>query len=169
MLKKIAATLIIATLAIAGCDGESGPDTPRSEPPAELAGDWFTGTLSSIQYYDRDTGEWQNPSGEGFYFIFDDDGSYETGAIIDSTIGGCNMRLLGNETGTLTVDGDEMTLYRHRITVKVTNSCGNSGERTQGESIRKVTWGIEEDENGLAWLVLTGDDGSVERYRRWKQ
>lgn len=152
---------------LVACTDDGEPDTPRSEVPAPLAGDWFTGTLSSIQYYDRDTGAWQNPSGSGFYFVFDADGAYETGAVIDSTVGGCTLRLLGNETGTVTVAGDRLTLYRHRITVHVTDSCGDDGERTQGEAVRDVAWSVEVDGDGLEWLSLEHEDGSIERYRRW--
>lgn len=167
-LRSLALVALPFLLAAACTDPDAdGPDTPRSELPAPLAGDWFTGTLSTIQYYDRDTGQWQNPSGSGFYFVFDADGGYETGAVIDSTAGGCTLRLLGNETGTVTIAGDRLTLYRHRITVHVTDSCGDDGERTQGESVRDVAWQVDVDGNGLEWLSLVHGDGAVERYRRW--
>ncbi|MCC6622669.1 MAG: hypothetical protein IT385_15510 [Deltaproteobacteria bacterium] len=165
---------LTALVALPACDADGGgggdsPDTPRGELPAELVGSWFNGSLSSIQYYDRVSGRWQDPSGSGFYFIFDADGGYETGAVIDSTVSGCTMRLLGNETGTVTRDADRLTVYRHQIKVHVTNSCGDSGERTQGRATRTLTWWIEIDELGLDWLVLVHDDGAVERYRRWTQ
>lgn len=163
-------SLIASTLLLTACtvDPDDGLSTPRSELPAPLAGDWFTGTLSSIQYYDRDTGEWQNPSGSGFYYIFGADGAYETGAVIDSTVGGCTLRLLGNENGTVTLDGDALTLYRHQVTTHVTNTCGNDGDRTQGEAVRSLAWSVDVDTDGITWLSLTHDDGSVERYHRWE-
>lgn len=164
---QLARSVIVALLLAAGCGGEGEPETPRSTISSDLAGAWFTGTLSTIQYYDRDSGEWLDPSGEGFYFIFGRDGSYETGAVINSTVAGCTMRLLGNETGTIVQDGDELTVYRHRIKTHVENSCGNDGERTQGEATRLMSYFIEEDENGLPWLHLVHEDGSVERYRPW--
>jgi len=165
-------SLVLATALLVGCGGGDGLglddlDTPRSQLPSALAGDWFTGTLSTIQYYDRDTGAWQDPSGSGFYYVFDADGAYETGAVIDSTVGGCTMRLLGNETGTLTLDGPALTLYRHQITVHVTNTCGNDGDRVQGEATRFLSWSVDRDADGVEWLALTHDDGSVERYHRW--
>jgi len=161
--------LLLATLLAAACDDASTLDTPRTAVPAPLAGSWFTGTLSTIQYYDRDTGVFQDPSGEGFYFVFDAGGTYETGAVISSTVAGCTMRLLGDETGTLTVAGADLTVYRHRITTHVTNSCGNDGDRTQGEETRHLHWSIAPDANGLEWLSLAHDDGTVETYRRWQR
>lgn len=162
--------LFALSLSLAACGGGVGDDdldTPRTEITSPLAGEWFTGTLSSIQYYNRDTGEFQNPSGSGFYYIFDEDGHYETGAVIDSTVAGCTMRLLGTERGTLTQSGADLTVYRHWITTYVTNTCGNDGERTQGETTRAMRWSVARDANGLEWLSLVHPDGSVEQYRRW--
>ncbi len=169
--------LFVAVLGGAGCASEEAlpspgssdaPDTPRSEPPADLAGEWFTGSLSSIQYYDRNSGEFANPSGEGFYIIFDADGAYESGAVIDSIVSGCEMRLLGTEVGTASLAGSELTLHRHWVTTHVTNTCGNDGDRTQGQATTRLTWSVDIDETGLEWLSLTHEDGSVERYRRWQ-
>ncbi len=170
---QLTRTLLLAsTLAAlaAGCTDDADTlDTPRSAISAPLAGPWFTGTLAAIQYYDRDTGAWQDPSGEGFFFVFDADGGYETGAIINSTVAGCTMRLLGDEVGTVTVDGSDLTVYRHRISTHVTNTCGNDGDRTQGEEVRHLRWSIDLDAQGLEWLSLIHDDGGVEQYRRWTE
>jgi hypothetical protein len=164
--------VMLVVCLLVGCGGAGGGPlltTPRSPVPSPLQGPWFTGTLSSIQYYDRNTGQFQNPNGSGFYFIFEADGVYETGAVIDSTVSGCNMRLLGSEFGTVTIEGPKVTKYRHKISVKVTNTCGNDAERVQGEELRVMTWSVDRDEGGLEWLSLTHDDGSVEKYRRWAQ
>jgi hypothetical protein len=75
--------------------------------------------------------------------VFDADGGYETGAIINSTVAGCTMRLLGDEVGTVTVDGSDLTVYRHRISTHVTNTCGNDGDRTQGEEVRHLRLSID--------------------------
>jgi len=162
-------SLLTAALTLPAC-GDAADDelaTPRTPLSDELAGDWFTGSLSTIQYYDRTTGEWQDPSGSGFYYILEPDGRYETGAVIDSTVAGCTMRLLGTEVGTMEQDGDVLTVHRHWVRVHVTNSCGNSGERVQGEATSRLRWSVAPDANGLAWLTLTHDDGSVETYRPW--
>lgn len=164
--------LAVVMLGAGGCSGSQGapqtPDTPRSELPAGLTGEWFTGTLSSIQYFDRTTGTFQNPNGEGFYFIFRAGGDYETGAVIESTVGNCTMRLLGNETGTVTADGATLALHRHWVKTRVLNTCGADDTATHGEETRVLRFSIERDETGREWLALVHDDGSVERYRRWE-
>ncbi|UJR85678.1 hypothetical protein [Sandaracinus amylolyticus] len=50
---RIFVMAVLAAMAIGGCRNDDAPDTPRSAVPAELAGEWFTGTLSTIQYYER--------------------------------------------------------------------------------------------------------------------
>lgn len=159
-------TLALFLAVVSACQS-GGPDTRRTELPASIAGEWFTGTLSTFQYYDRHTGRWQNPNGSGFYLILDEDGFYETGAVIDSTVAGCNMRLLGVEVGTVELSGGQLTMHRHWVRTHVTNSCGNSGERSQGQATRVVSWSIDVDDTGLEWLSLVHADGTVERYRRW--
>lgn len=169
-LKTLLTLSALSVLSFAACDADGGTapiDTPKSALPEELAGQWFTGTLSSIQYYDRTTGVWQNPSGSGFYFILEPDGDYETGAVIDSTVSGCTMRLLGTEVGTVTLEDDILTVHRHWVKTHVTNTCGNDGDRTQGQETRQLSWSVVPDENDLPWLELTHSDGSVERYHRW--
>lgn len=56
-----------------GCgDGDRGAlDTPATPIEGPLAGEWLTGTLSTLQYYDVTSGTWLDPSGEGFYYVID--------------------------------------------------------------------------------------------------
>lgn len=165
--------LRISTLALliaSACTDElDTPDTPRSEIASPLAGAWFTGTLSTFQYYDPVTGEWDDPSGEGFYYLIDESGDYETGAVINSTVAGCTARLLGTERGTLTLDGaDAIIEHRHWIKVSVSSTCGDDGERTQGPATARVRWAIGRDAAGNETLSLENPDGSVESYYRWQ-
>ena len=74
-----------------------------------------------------------------------------------------------SKVGTVTVDGSDLTVYRHRISTHVTNSCGNDGDRTQGAEVRHLRWSIDLDAQGLEWLSLIHDDGAVEQYRRWTE
>lgn len=169
--------LFSTSAALTGCSGDerdpglkpdpNAPSTPRSEVPAEMTGEWFTGTISSIQYYDRGTGQWQSPNGTGFYFIIDEDGDYETGAIIETGAGFCKSRLYGVEVGTIEVRESEVTIHRHWVRTKVVNTCSSNGERTEGPATRVLKWSIEIDETGREWLTFLHPDDGVERYRRW--
>ncbi|MCB9560283.1 MAG: hypothetical protein H6708_07725 [Kofleriaceae bacterium] len=163
------AALLGATLAATGCsDSDDGVDSPRSDVPAPLAGAWFTGTLSTLDYYDATTDTWVDRPGEGFFVVIDGDGGYETGAIIDTTAGGCTTRLLGDEVGTVTVAGDQLTVYRHWVKTRVTSTCGDDGERTEGEATRQLTWSVDRDGDGVEWLTLTHADDATETYHRWE-
>lgn len=168
-LEPVAAALILALFAGA-CDGAiedpSQLDSPRSQLPSSLAGAWFTGTLTSLEYYDTAKHEWIDRGGAGFYYIFGEDGSYETGAVIDSTVAGCTVRLLGKEIGTITLEEDVMTAHRAWVRTQATNSCGQSGENEEGPETTELRWSLEADEFGEALVI--GLDGGVARYRRWR-
>lgn len=152
-----------------GGDGLGGDlETPSGLSESALVGAWFTGTLSSIQYYDRYNHQWQDPSGAGFYVIFKEDGAYETGAVIDSTVGNCTMRLLGTEVGTVTDQGHELTVYRHWIRTSATNTCGNGGEREQGPKVSKLGWAIGYDSNQRPLLTLTDPEYGPTTYAPWQ-
>jgi len=183
--KPTPSPLHVAILAVAasalvglcsGCTDDGGHagsdpasyDTPRSDVPAPLAGEWFIGSLSTIQYYDSDSREFQDPAGVGLFFVFPPHSSHQPGAVITTNAGGCQSRLLGDESGTLTVDGSHLTVYRDHVTVEVLSQCGGDGTRTQGAETRELTWSVRRDESNVEWLELTHTDGSVETYRRWE-
>ena len=87
MFKKILSLLALVVL-FAACsttpeptpDPGDNPEPGSGSLPQELQGEWFAGSISSIQFYDPITGDWAAPNGSGFYMIFKADGSYEEGA-----------------------------------------------------------------------------------------
>jgi hypothetical protein len=176
-MKTSLAGAVIAVLALSACPGGGGTleeegasfDTPRTAVPQQLEGDWFVGSLSSIDYYDRSTGTWAEESGSGFYFIFKADGLYEHGAVITSTVYNCTMKLLGSERGTVEVSGDKLIVHRNTGRTNVTNNCGREGVHEMEPESTVWTWRIELDENGVRWLVLKNTDGLEDRFRPWDQ
>lgn len=169
--KLLTSALLAALLMACGrIDDPSLLDTPRSTVPEGLAGRWFTGTLSTIQYYDRNTGEFHDPSGSGFYYIFDERGSYETGAVIDSTVAGCTMRLLGREIGTVTLDAQRLTRHRAYVRTQLSNDCGHSGVSERGPAVEEGEWSVDVDaESGQPMLTITDPEFGPSRYRRWTE
>lgn len=172
MFAKLLTTASLAALMMA-CGRIDDPgllDTPRSTLPEGLAGRWFTGTLSTIQYYDRNTGEFHDPSGSGFYYVFDQRGSYETGAVIDSTVAGCTMRLLGREIGTVTLDAQRLTRHRAFVRTQVSNDCGHSAVSERGAAVEEMEWSVDVDEqSGQETLTITDPEFGASRYRRWTE
>lgn len=169
IMKKTALSTLFL-LAAAACGGAQTPqelDSPRSEVPAELAGRWFTGTLSTIQYYDSNTGQFLDPNGSGFYVIIGEDASYESGAVIDSTVAGCTARLLGHEIGTVTVDGDKLTMHRAWVKTTVKNQCGYSGDNQLGPETKEATWTAGADDQGRPQIQIT-DGFGTSTYHAWE-
>ena len=130
-----ALALIMALAALAPATTVAAAPAAGAQPgggaiPAEaavLAGSWFDGSISSIQFYDRDTGVFADPNGEGFTFILEPDGTYREGAVISNTQYSCSMRLLGENQGTWTADATTLVLDQAGGSISITNTCGDSG------------------------------------------
>ena len=135
-----------------------------------LAGSWFDGTISSIQSYDRDTGIFADPNGEGFYFIFEPDGSYREGAVISNTQLNCSMRLLGENQGTWSADAEQLVLDQTGGSISITNTCGDSGIYPQGVRRSVYQWSVGPDDYSTETLSLSTTDGApYGRFHRWAE
>jgi hypothetical protein len=177
-----ALTLILALAALAPAAATETATTRAASPvpspdadmvtdsggPAGLAGSWFDGTISSIQVYDRDTGVFADPNGEGFYFIFEPDGTYREGAVISNTQGICSMRLVGENQGTWSADATSVVLDQAGGSISITNTCGDSGTYAQPSKQTTYAWSVGPDDYGTETLSLTSADGSpYGRFHRW--
>lgn len=167
---------LVVAAALAACGGGGGStdlgaiptlDTPRSEMPAGLAGRWFSGTISSIQFYSPTDGSWAPTNGSGFYFVIDPDGAYEYGAVINSTVYNCSAQLRGVERGTAVLDGDAFVTHRHGRVTRMDNTCGRSADSSLGPAVLTYRWSLDESP-GRERLTLTAPDGSATTYSRWR-
>ena len=159
---KLRLVLMLLTLLLAACGSTPSP-TPapgNGSLHTELVGDWFTGNISSIQFYNPTTGSWAAPNGEGFYFIFKADGTYEEGAVINSTQYNCTIQLLGRAVGTAEVSGNTLTLHQKNRKVHVTNTCSGVGDNEVGAGDSVYSYEIKNDANGNYGLFLTQSDGT---------
>lgn len=149
-----------------------GSDSAVAQPsarPTELVGRWFTGSISSIQYYDPVDGSWADPNGEGFYLILDADGSYEEGAVIQSTMYGCSSKLLGRAVGDWSVEGSQLWLARESGETSITGNCTGSGTNTMGPQTAIYYWELGPDAYGTETLTLKmGDLSPYAAYHRWE-
>ncbi len=166
---------LVVAAALAACGGGSPTlggeipalDTPRSAMPATVAGRWFSGTISTIQYHSPIDGTSAPTNGSGFYFIIDADGGYEYGAVINSTVYNCTAQLRGVERGTAVLDGDSFVTHRHGRVTHMTNTCGRSGDSTLGPAVVTYRWS-HDDSTGRERITLTAADGSATTYSRWE-
>lgn len=167
MIKKGALLILVLSALLAACGqfgtvpgGPSGP-LPSTPVPSELAGSWYTGTISNIQFYDPVTGSWADTNGEGFYFIFNPDGTYEGGAVISSTSYNCSLKLLGRAVGTFSATADTLTLYQQERRTQVANTCSGVGENVTGSETIQYGWSFGVDAYGNEGLSLTLPDGTL--------
>jgi hypothetical protein len=183
----LAASIPASVSIVAAADGEVLPPGWSPEPatsaetwpaasagpqpsarPTELVGSWFTGTISSIQYYDPVTGTWADPNGEGFYLILDADGGYEEGAVIQSTMYSCSSRLLGRAVGEWSIEGYQLWLARESGKTSITGTCTGSGSNTMGPQVDIYYWELGPDAYGSETLTLRMSDLSpYAAYHRW--
>lgn len=169
----LALTALVPTATMAAGPAATGQQTAAAASAAEaprFAGSWFDGSISSIQFYDRVTGSFADPNGEGFYFIFEPDGTYREGAVISNTQYSCSMRLLGENQGTWTADAATLTLEQTGGSISITNTCGESGVYAQGAKQTTYGWSVGPDDYGTETLSLTMADGTrYGRFHRWAE
>lgn len=168
----MAATMlfIILILFVGGCkssptdaddgDGKNGGNTPRTSVPAELVGDWKTGTVSSVNFYNPTTGVWGAPSGVGMFFKFTPDGYYEKGVLLQSSLYGCTMTFFAFNKGTMTVAGDTIVLYPTYGKIKSMDNCVQDNNYEKPDDLKSETliWERGQDDYGAETLWLRYPD-----------
>jgi hypothetical protein len=173
-MKKLAIILILFINFLVGCSSVAGPgeipgNTPRSSVPAELVGSWYEGNPSTINYYDPYTGEWAPPNGSGFTYTFGADGTYTYSGLIQVSSYGCSTTLFGYYTGTVTFEGEVLTVYQNGGQTKYETNCGTNSEEAAAPETTAYSWTLGPDEYGEQTLTLTWPDGGVSQFRRWEE
>lgn len=138
---KTLAGIIMFTLfiffaaALYGCsDNPAAPQDENNNPPnpgtgtgntipAALVGDWYAGDISSVNFYNPSNGSWGAPSGTGMFYKFKQNGTYEKGVLLQSSLYGCTMSFLAYNSGTMTVEGDKIVLTPTYGQIKSVDNC----------------------------------------------
>jgi hypothetical protein len=166
-------SIVVFTLFIGvtlGCKGnptaaddsskDNGSNTPRTSVPAQLVNTWKTGTVSSVNFYNPNTGSWGPPSGVGMFFKFTPDGYYEKGVLLQSSLYGCTMTFFAYNKGTMTVEGDKIVLYPTYGRIKSIDNCVESNNYEKPDQLKSETllWEYGQDEYGVETLWLRSPD-----------
>jgi UDP-N-acetylglucosamine transferase subunit ALG13 len=115
------------------------PQNPLTQPPSNplttpaptsptsnaLVGNWYQGSSSGVDYYNPSTGSWAAPSGSGFRYTFNADGSYEYSGLIQSSLYNCTMTVFGYETGTYSLQNDILVLVQKVSKMKSQDTCNS--------------------------------------------
>lgn len=137
-------------------DDENDPATPRTNVPGQLVAEWYTGTVSSVNFFNPVTGAWGAPSGTGIFFKFTPDGYYEKGVLLQSSLYGCTMTFFAYNKGTMTVEGNKIVLYPTYGRIKSVDNCvaENNYEKPDELHNETIFWEIGPDDfgNEVLWL-----------------
>lgn len=77
--------------------------------PAELRGEWNSGRISPIEYYNVATGKWAEASGTSIILKMNANLTYERTGLLVVTTYGCTSKLLVQEKGRVAVNGSALT------------------------------------------------------------
>jgi len=131
-------------------------NTPRTSVPLDLVGEWQTGTVSSVNFYNPVTGVWGAPSGTGIFFKFTQDGYYEKGVLLQSSLYGHTMTFFAYNKGTLTIEDSVIITYPTYGRIKSTDNMVQENNYEKNDELKSETliWakGIDEYEVETLWL-----------------
>jgi len=167
--------LMIYTLLFMGCskdpaspDDDGNKNTPRTAVPVYLTGDWQTGTISSIDFFNPVTGVFGPPSGVGMFFKFTQDGYYEKGVLLQSTLYGHTMTFFAYNKGTMTIEDSVIVLYPTYGRIKSEDNMvpENNYEKPDELDSETMLWENGTDDLGLETLWLRYPDSGYSAFHR---
>jgi hypothetical protein len=137
--------------------------------PTELVGEWYSGSSSSIGFYDPATGSWGSPNGSGFSYTFRENGTYQEGYLGQVHRGSCYTGFFIFIEGVARVQGASLTKTRSRGVLRVEDTCSpnlNEEREISGEELAehqgRYTWRIRTDgaDARLQHLEIVLPDGN---------
>lgn len=133
--------------------------------PTTLAGEWTSGYISPIEYYDPSSGKWADASGTSSILRIRPDGTYEETGLLSVTTYGCTSKLLVRQEGAVKVQGNQVT-FTPKTSRAVGYMCSPSKtyEKRNHVQARTVTWTVEKGSKTV--LRLTSDGGGSTAYDR---
>lgn len=166
--------LMIVLLAFAcsksGKDDITIPDTPRSEVPDALVGNWLSGTFAMSDWWSYDGSQYEgNPYSQSVAFKFLKNGDAEFFLALASFDGACRTEAFTYLKGTVKFDeaNHSFTLYPQQGNYRGFYSCSPSRnfDRPAQKSELNASvfyYTIETDTNGKEWMVIRFTDDPTE-------
>lgn len=146
-------------------DGAEGPGTPV---PAELLGTWYTGNVSSVNFFQPSTGHWDNAGGTGLFYSIKADGTYEFGWRLYSQLYSCSMTVLVYKSGTVEVDpaGGSLVLHPTYGRMHSEDNCNSDGNYDKDAPLDEETvlYELGQDDYGNLVLLLRYPDGEASAF-----
>jgi hypothetical protein len=146
-------------------------DVRPSSIPSELLGEWQARRGSGSSYYNPNSGSYGAPNGtiDGYKFLAD--GRYEHAILMQNSLYNCTTRVFGRETGSVSVDGDTLTITPGPGTLQYLDDCRphlNSKKVTQLDE-ETWQWEVSRDDQGVKLCVRDEKGASACYYRQLRQ
>lgn len=171
-MKKLIVTLIIGISAAQLIAGEKQKDsvraaekntvaTTKAAVPAALVGEWQSGFLAAVNFYNPSTQQWSEPNGRGMFLIVQANGEYRFGAGEQIT---STDYFLYHE-GTVAINGAEIVLapkmgreYTRDVCTHEDDQRASTRNELQAATL-KFQLVADQADGRSAKLVLTNEHG----------
>ena len=164
---------LVAGLAACNSTEPSGGDddqVPSGSMAPELVGSWYYGSVSPTNYYNG-SGQWSNAYGEGMFYTFKANGTFEFGYRIYAGSYGCTNTVMWYKSGSATSDVAAKTVMV-RPKVALLNSKDNcrpewNYEKEIDKSPEQLSYRFGRDEWDGDALFLRFPTGEEIAFYRW--
>lgn len=146
---------------------------PTSKPQANqgsklssnLQGEWYSGSVSPMEYYNSVTGLWSNASGTSTLLKLNEDGTYQKTGLLVITTYSCTSKVFVQEQGKVVQSGNQLNFTpSSSLSQGYTCTPDHSYKQENTAKPSAVQYSLEQREYGLT-LSLTNADGSSTVYR----
>ncbi|HZN98854.1 MAG TPA: hypothetical protein VFB61_14060 [Gemmatimonadales bacterium] len=148
--------------------GEPGENPGTEDPsdvgmPSEVLGTWYAGNVSSVNFFEPNTGHWDNAGGTGLFYTLMEDGTFEFGWQLYSQLYDCWTRAMVYRKGTVEAEPETATLVLHTTYARMhsEDNCNESGNYDKDIPLEEETiiYQPGEDDYGNPVLYLQSPDG----------
>jgi hypothetical protein len=151
--------------------GAGGGGAGGGTVPVDLVGSWYNGTVSPINYYDPGSGQWSNGYGEGMFYTFKADGTFEFGYEVQAGAYGCTNTHMWYKSGRVVSDSatQTVTVQPHVALLDSKDNCQakNNYEKPIDPSAEQLGWHFGKDAYGYDALLLDFSTGEEIAFYRW--
>ncbi|WP_019587614.1 hypothetical protein [Deinococcus apachensis] len=116
----------------------AAPAPGSSTLPAELRGEWHSGRISPVEYYNVTTGKWAEASGTSILLKLNPNLTYERTGLLVVTTYGCTSKLLVQEQGKVAVNGSSLT-FTPTSSASTGYTCSPSKVSSSKNSVKPYT------------------------------
>ena len=119
-------------------------DTPPTDEPALLVGQWRSSSAATGGYYNTQTGSFSSAGGNGSWYEIKPDGTFVYSSYIESVLYNCLTSFFKYQTGTVSVQGDQVVFTTTSGRKKFENSCNTSKNYDQAfiPEPDRYTWSV---------------------------